>query len=574
MKSKQLLVIMQALSQCSVEIQSKEFDTIAALAGALAKSECVKPRVMLHHCVYDETPLKMRLAFQSPQLSAVQIAKVWLVQHRWANLLEEIVDTGDGLAEAQAGSDDTSRFLLLCGDMHPPQHPSAILPTPNSYISPNNKKKPLVAGMLGPRQPTEMRPAKGILPPHLSMRSTALRAGATGSALTTLGILQKTWEPDKDLARLFTWPLRLTETDEAPSNLKTERLMRQESLWTPWHSVCAAHKAHNAAQRVWALCASEMKAMSRTLLCFRTPKFLQAFQNRMRVVVARKASFQLYAPTLSEDAKQFRNLIYRFCTSSLSHRGRRVLEVLGQVLLNGDWRQRTVVSHHCPGPQCCRDRTHFIEKLLAYLDLVFKTLRARVLNRANWLHWPASLDFLAWWLALHNLLGDTILEVCNNMSDPEELLYEEVEEGDQNAMWRVEAAENLQICRAWLQSERPLDDVLHIRLSLFPEIDLITKLVSHSDPSSLERKQLQDGDAFHFPARHLVDGSTLDHFFAQTASFLRPEGLEVWRCTSPTEAGATKILQLASRAAATVFINIVLVWSRWPLRALRLLQPD
>ena len=81
---------MRALSACSVRLQELEFKKVLSFAGALCESGHVKARLFLHHCLFNETPVRLRVTFQQGDLAQLKLGKVWVVEHEWAVLLQEV----------------------------------------------------------------------------------------------------------------------------------------------------------------------------------------------------------------------------------------------------------------------------------------------------------------------------------------------------------------------------------------------------------------------------------------------------------------------------------------------------
>ena len=124
MGQKQLLHTMQALSQCSLEMQSREFDLIMNFSLALAATGAVQPIALIHHTLYDETPLRLRCTFAAGVASLPQVGKTWVVEHGWTVLLQETGEpaTGDGLT--------AEKFMMFKGKMSEPWDRFSSCPHP------------------------------------------------------------------------------------------------------------------------------------------------------------------------------------------------------------------------------------------------------------------------------------------------------------------------------------------------------------------------------------------------------------------------------------------------------------
>ena len=403
-----------------------------------------------------------------------------------------------------------------------------------------------------------------------------MRVGATNNAETTIGILNSTWRPQADMLERWQFPIRLVETDAAPANSRAEEIESTASHWRLLHSHCVGHKVHGAAQKCWSLCLPELKGMTRTLLCFQQPHFLEKFKQEVGKIVRSKAKLVTHSPTLTAEAEHFRVVVLQaFGVSSRSLRGRRRLEAFADLLGNGDWRDKRFITHFCRGPHCCGSRDELCAKLTTHLCALLKALQPVVINRANWLKWHQPLGFLGTFLAFHGLLEQAMVQVFEQQDNCEEDVAPD--DGDVTAAWRVEAKENARISLEWLQGGAALDSVLRLRLCLDPEINLMSKVIKNSVPAVVTKQSMTSslaGEHNHTPSVVLANGRVLQEFFSSTSTLLQQDAATCWQSLPPTEEEATKIFQLTMKAAAAVYVNVFEVWKRWPLRLFLLLDPE
>ena len=511
LSQKHLLGLMQALAAHSHMCQDRVHTQLEDIVRNLARSGLVRPAVFTHHLLYDETPLRMRISFPQSPSGQMQLGKIWVVEHEYTILLEEVFHNPE--------RENAERFLLI-----------------------------------------------------RSMRSPEIRCSATGTAESALQVLQSTWVPSDSFAKLFTCAVRLCETDESGTNLKCERLLQsrgdRSSTWQVFHQVCMAHKLHSAGQKCLLMEALHVKGLARTLLCFANASMTQAFQARLFALIEKKAVLFKHAPALTKGAMDFRATVLQcFLPSEISRRRRKV-ELFAKNLCNGDWRSSQHIVHYCTG--CCRDRPHLIGKLKEGLNGVVKGLRPRLLNRSNWSSWSESFNFVGMMCAVHALLpqaggmGSFRPEAADDQGAVAE---EKQDESDEKlAAIRRETAENMKVMTEWLATDTALDGLLRLKRCLSPQITFMHELLSwHNPQSELNNLVAQmDDQTRRYLAVEFVTGRVSTKFFSETWALLGEEQSEGWQSLPGTEAEASRIFRLLARPAALVHIHIVVTWRRWP----------
>ena len=305
---------------------------------------------------------------------------------------------------------------------------------------------------------------------------------------------------------------------------------------------------------------------------------MEKFKHQMALVIDERARLLYQAVALTREAQEFRATILQHFSACRNQKGTRCLEALAQTLLNTDWRETKWITHHCPGTHCCRDRSHFCEKLKKQMAKLLKLLTPAVLNRANWLSWARPMNFLAWFLALHGILQTTLLQAFGGQSaqKAKDVDNIDVEESGRNAAWRQAAAENTKIALQWMAQESPLDAVLRVRISLASQIELMQCIIHESDPGHMVNKHLPHEacrGAPGYASLHLVDGHLLETFFRAQHRLLTPECSSCWKSLPRTEASASQVFKMVTRVVAVIFIGVAEPWGRWPCRIFALLHP-
>ena len=245
---------------------------------------------------------------------------------------------------------------------------------------------------------------KKIVSIHASW-SPILRTASSTSGECVAGVLSSAPRPPQALVPMFRGKcIRSIETDQAPGNIRGERLLQGSPMGRPWtllHHFCAAHKVHAMSDRTWMLAKPCLKGVLRTLLFFSTASQFAKLIGTLKAEIPHL--LRVVTGDLTDEAKVYRRSIL---TTYLPRQPVRksFLVAVSSDLLNGDWRVANVIVHRC-GPSCCRSRTHTIEKLQHYLPKLMQTLKPSSLCKGNWTDWSKPLPFIGFWLGAHGLLS-------------------------------------------------------------------------------------------------------------------------------------------------------------------------
>ena len=158
--------LLEAVAESSVRSQQQVFHDVCDYIDRLVKTGDIEAKVLLHHVSVDETPLKVRVSWDSSGRSYKGIAKVFVVEGSWSALLK------------------------LKRPESPEQQPE--------HVSASH----LLRGTFSP----SLRAANGTV----------------GECVA--GVLRSVWHPPERLQTVLQRCVRLTESDEAGSNTRGERL--------------------------------------------------------------------------------------------------------------------------------------------------------------------------------------------------------------------------------------------------------------------------------------------------------------------------------------------------------------
>ena len=183
--------------------QSHTLRKLLEYARSRQASGALKALQFVYHVSFDETPLRLRLAFRDTGRKSVQLAKLYAVESGWAMLLQ---------------MQDSQEFLRIHGTFSP------------------------------------------------SLRcADANSANAIAAVLESVKSHQL--PDDLDPKDIFQASVRVAESDELMANLKAEREWVHKHPCTHLHLVCLAHKLHSVCEKTVDLVPELWTGTVRTLLC-------------------------------------------------------------------------------------------------------------------------------------------------------------------------------------------------------------------------------------------------------------------------------------------------------------------
>ena len=348
----------EAVAETSLRAQAKTLQETLSYGKAMQQAGTLQVLLFLWRTSYDETPLRCCVAFKDDEASHLhtEIAKVYVQENSWSLLLKTLRPP-----QASQGQCGASEYLHL----------------------------------------------QGHLSPMLQCAD-----GMTGEAVA--GILRSTQSrflpADFDAAKDALLSVRLSETDEAGSNLRGERLLCGASpSWSLLHFMCCCHKLHACAERTWALQPQVLQGVVRMLLALQQSSQWSRVRSVALELVDRMGRRQ--RKHLSDKALRYRQSVMQtwFLPPNFP-RKRAALLVASALLFNGDWLDESILAHNCPGEHCCPDQGATLKKMKAMLLRLLKFLRPNVLCRCNWANWSIPMSFVGLLWHMHGLLGHLMLK--------------------------------------------------------------------------------------------------------------------------------------------------------------------
>eukprot|EP00971_Amphidinium_carterae_P153538 3043912-Amphidinium_carterae.2 len=359
---------------------------------------------------------------------------------------------------------------------------------------------------------------------------------------------------------------------------------------------CSAHKVHAATRKTFILLPEVIRGITRCQLVFQQAGLAAAWRKHLQTYIGRHAELIHGKPCLSPQAVAHRETVERFYVSSKggtcpSQKRVIMFRLVKSSLLNGDWRHGDCLEHYCLGPQCCTDRNHMVKKLQKWLGKMASAFHPTVLNRANWLQWHESMNFIGLFAGLRQLLQRVFCAMFPHARVPDgaeavdhpphlgghpEAVDDEDDKADQ---LRKEAAENMKFALGFLQ-QTPFQNTCLVRIALEPEIQLVKSLVDMCSPER-EASHLQsklpdttdsDAHATLFRVTSLAKGDLFRRCLQLSLELVEQE--QMWMMLPSTERQATQLFTMFWRPAATIHELLVTLWRRFPARTFLLLDPD
>ena len=328
------MLSLHAAAEGVARAEVAQLHAVVGYVSALKNAGAVIPLMYVHHQCYDETPLRIRLAFSHAQQATPQLGKIYAVQTQWSMLLQ------------------------TC-----PEHPAASAMT----------KFLLLRGRCG----------------------AALRGCDSTKAIGVAALLRTCPEPPQQVDELFQVKLRAIETDGHPSNNRAEQLRSAvRPGWKYSHFMCAAHKCHSSVAKVWSQMGETISGITRTTLLLQSSQDLSRLLEVMKAQVERRCVIIQASDTsaLSDEAQAFRKSVLEQLVPGERLPRKRSICLFFATVWNGDWRSAEW-THVCRG--CCDSRATTVARMQEALSHLVHTLRPTKLNKTNWLDWAWPLPFIA-----------------------------------------------------------------------------------------------------------------------------------------------------------------------------------
>ena len=343
----------------------------------------LQPVAWVEHCLYDETPLRMRVVMDETagMLPEKVSGKIFVVQQDWCVL-----------AKATAGP-----ALPQLRPEEPEQAEHAVVPEPpTNYF------------FFGSKSP-EMRAVDRC----------------TGEGIRN--VLLATRQP-VDFQRVgFKHSIRVSEAGNLAANNKAEFLFQAEQPPSLHflHALCVPHQLHSAAEKTWEIQDGLLSGLIH--MC----KLLSdgGLRTRLRQAISlaiparvQRVCVDVVLP-LAADAANYKNdLLSMVLPGRAKARKQSMLRLMAE-LLNDDWRIKKKLVHRCP-PGCCMDAHHTSSKLDAVLPKIMLSLCPSMFMRNNWKEWHSQMSYFLL-AGVHGLLQDVLLAVFSETPIVEEAFLDE-----------------------------------------------------------------------------------------------------------------------------------------------------
>ena len=196
----------------------------------------------------------------------------------------------------------------------------------------------------------------------------------------------------------------VVESDECSANSRALHILRHPSR-PCLQGICAAHKCHTIADRCWQEFHALHAGVVRTLKVLKSPGMYPKFCDLLLRQLD-SAELVTHCP-LSEAAIGYRDKVLQVYSPTLFSKPKSasVIRVLTDVLFNGDWAS-PIIRHHCPGPHCCQNREHMVQRMKTWLPRLLRALRLSSFSAGDWSQWHASLDLLGFLSSLSRNVGE------------------------------------------------------------------------------------------------------------------------------------------------------------------------
>ena len=300
MSRRHLMRLLSVLAEASLRQQQDILNSVITYIEL--NRDQWQPLLFCGHVKYDETPLALRAQYSEGEPYAHN-TKTYVIEVEWQALLQH-----------NSGSVDPGHMFLIHGAFAP-----------------------------------------------------AVRVGQNSTAETIHCTLQNVnlieWPRIREL---FGQTWRIAETDEAGANLRAEEMWRQSDAGCGTRQlqiVCAAHKCHSVASRVWQMFPDLFYGFRQTMKVLKSPGCFQLFTDTVVRIIIERLKIVYAVP---QEAVWFREDTLRFfrpCeTDGLANMA--CVDIVCNNLLNGDWRDQTCVQHVCvPGQSCCTSKHDTVAKI-------------------------------------------------------------------------------------------------------------------------------------------------------------------------------------------------------------------
>ena len=537
MSVKTLRTRLQAVAEASLQNQAEVQEALVAYIKRLQVAKLATPVLWLQHIIFDETPLMASLAYSPGVAEHVERTRLFVIESGYTMLFRcKQVSVADPVSAGEHGRAlDDDHYFCITG-----QHSKSI-------------------------QAAERCTGEGI--------AAVLRAVSRVPRAATE----------------FKHHIHLSECDELAANGRglSILLADMEDSWVPSTCHCVAHKIHAGCEKLWEAprISPLVSAVLHMGLFMQGAGAKHALDKAMEAEIAARPIRMSTTCLASAEATRFRNhMVALFAPNSCDHPERHaMLTTVSTYLLNGDWRHRSELQHHCTSANCCRDEGHLRSKILQAMRQMMRACPIQLLQRNNWKDWmsgfrgPAMLD------ACHGLLSssferafggvrasldcsvgqDVAQEEGEGQADPSSVNYERL---------RRERLEHQAAALQLVRSSGWLEDVVLLCQCLAPEADLMRSfLATTSTAHELAcQSQLFSSAERPFRAEQLHHGALFQRMQRQSLQSFTDGSL--WEEMVDTEKFRSALIIAVFRAASVVFQLLCTRWKSFPYKLLSLIS--
>ena len=543
--AKSILTRLYAAAEMTVSRQASLQDDVLAHVRTLVSTGFWKAHAYFEHLSYDETGLQLRTYYATDEIDK-EVGKVFVLEHSWCMVLECRPSSA-----SQASSDvSPGQFLVLQGVSAP-----------------------------------------------------TIRTSKSASGSYTAAVLSTGPQPPKDIESVFDLCVRVTETDEGPSNPVAEAHVlagrmsdkKHNKVWSHAFVWCLAHKTHSCCTKLWGLQEQILSVIIHSCKTLLTAGAWGALRDRAcELMLERFTCTPGDAATLDPDAISFRKILHSYYLPATSSPKKRATVLAALKYFNGDLRQDKV-THLCGG--CCANAAQSREKASFLFRCLFQAIRPKMFAKNNWIDWSSTLIFFSFADAFHHVIVDAY-QTAFLKTTLEPLIQAEVEpafeylagsasaagppqqagaEADDDAFQRMreEHAHSLKVSLTGMR--RGLwHDIALVRLPLEPA-RILMQFLTHSVSEHWEHTEMNNmwqSGSRRFRALLLHNGDILPVFFRDLLQQYKDSAL--WNEFEQTEYMRSRIFRFCFRPGAVAHQLIRIRSQGFPFRLLALLEegPD
>ena len=214
-----------------------------------------------------------------------------------------------------------------------------------------------------------------------------------------------------EFAKRFEKQTRIPIRDQHSSNLVSDLSYAKDALREAYNETlhafsCNAHIEHRHASRCFDVFPAEKRGVLHSTLAVNAAGTMSNLKEHMKETVKAGFSFHAGSQGPGAEADDYRSLIIRHTmvpevstSQRLSHTSKVTVYHQRKMLLNGDYRKRGKVDHHCRG--CCTSPEDCLQKIFDLLDCESGPPHW---CPSRWMGAEDPIDWIQYWSLCHGLL--------------------------------------------------------------------------------------------------------------------------------------------------------------------------